>query len=165
MAQKRQQHVQQSMTSMVNNAAMAQFGDRIVSEATRVVQAYDSHLQEGTLALHTKALATALNNIKALTQVLEAKGLLTQLDLDNQLMSIEDSLVDLQSVEVARLGATVRIKIGDDSIKVEQLGAGQTIAKELEDAILGMSVGHSKDVEYNGRSLTIKLIRASEAKA
>lgn len=150
-----QQHVQQSMASMVNRAALAQMGPQIDS----MVRGYVNQAANQLAQQQSSTLETLFARVVVLEQVLIEKLGMTGDELVSRVADLEDSKEDLSRVETAELGDVVRIEVrtktsdqaefqGSSRLKIYDTGSGQTIGNELEPAIIGMKAGESKTVNF-----------------
>lgn len=151
-----QQHQQQSFGQMVSRAALAQMGPQI----EQIVRAYVNQLGNQLAVQQASTLETLFARVVVLeTIVMEKLGYSTE-DLTKMVAAIEDEKEGLTLVEgAAELGDVVRLEIatktkdqtefqGSSRLKISQTGTGQTIGTELENAILGLKAGETKEVNF-----------------
>lgn len=153
---KSQAHVQQSMGQMVGKAALAQMGPQI----EQLVQQHIQHLGSQLATQTANTMQSLFSRIVVLENLLIEKLGVTKADIVSRVSDLEDSKEGLESVQGSvEVGDVVRIKIetkakdqaeyqGASLLKIYKSGSGETLGKELEDALIGMSKDETKVVEF-----------------
>jgi hypothetical protein len=151
-----QQHLQQSMGQMVSKAALAQMGPAI----ERYVQAVVQNLGQQLSVQQASTLETIFARVVVLEEIVIEKLGYTKETLAIKVAETEDDKEGLTLVEGAlEKGDVVRLEIstktkdqpeyqGSSRLKMYQTGTGQTIGTELEDALIGMKAGETKEIEF-----------------
>lgn len=170
-----QQHMQQSMSNMVSRAALAQLGPHIEQMVVDYVNQLGSQLSMQTAS----TMESMFSRIVVLESIITEKLGYTKDDLASKVADIEDQNQGLKKTDSAvELNDVVRIEIktktkdqteyqGVSRLRVSQTGSGQTLGKELEDAILGMTAGQTKETEFGQgmvAQITVNRISRSEKK-
>jgi hypothetical protein len=153
---KQTQHIQQSMGQMVSRAALSQLGPQIEN----MVRAYVNKLGSQLAEQQASTLETLFARVVVLESIIMEKLGYTTEDLTNKVATIEDEKENLVvSDSGAELNDVVRLEIstktkdqadfqGSSRIKLYKTGTGQTIGQELEQAIIGMKAGETKEVNF-----------------
>jgi hypothetical protein len=162
----RQNHLQQSMGSMVSRAALTQMGPAIEQYVKRLVQQLGSQLavQQASTLETLFARTIVLETI-----VMEKFGFTTE-ELAVRVSNVEDEKEDLELVNgPVELNDVVRVEVrtktkdqpefqGSSRLKIYKTGTGETIGSEMEEGILGMVAGETKEIEFGkDKELTAEL--------
>lgn len=151
-----QNHVQQSMGQMVSKAALAQMGPAIDQTIRQAIQQLGSQLATQSAS----TFEMLFSRILVLEEVLMDKFQLTAEDFANMISDNEDKREGLVKVESPiEKGDTVRLEVatrtkdqtefqGQSKLKVQNTGSGQNMGPDLEAAIIGMSLGETKEVNF-----------------
>lgn len=152
----KQNHVQQSMGQMVSKAALAQMGPQIA----QFVQAQVQQLGSQLAMQQASTLETLFSRVVVLETILMEKYGYSKDDLAEKVALLEDEKEGLTLVtggieknDVVRLEVKTKAKeqadfAGSSRLKLYKTGTGETIGQELEEALLGMKSGETKQVEF-----------------
>lgn len=151
-----QQHLQQSMGSLVSKAAIAQLGPSIEDFTRKLVQELGSQLAIQT----SNTMESLFSRVVVLENMLIDKLGITRDDLVNKVCDLEDAKQGyVHSDGPAERGSRARLEVstktsdqsnfGNTSrILINELGTGNTIGEALETAIIGMKAGETKEVPF-----------------
>lgn len=163
---KKKQHLQQSMGQMVSNAAMAKLGPHIQNYVDNRVRALGMQLA----TQQASTLETLFSRIVVLESIIMEKYSLTEDDLSNKVADLEDSKQGLTKVDQVEKGDTARLEIstkskdqedfqGSSRLKLSNVGSGENLGQELEDALIGMKTGETKLIEFGEDKLMQAKVR------
>lgn len=145
-------HPTRSFDQMVADATMTRFSGFIEAEIERVGQ--------DLLARQQAAMGNLLTRLVATEEVLSEKLGVSKTDLANRVAAIQDRFEGFVEVTGGvELGDRVRLEIktrtadqteyqGSSRLQLEDAGTGRTLGKELEEALIGMSTGETKEVKF-----------------
>lgn len=150
-----QQHLQQSVGSLVSKAALSQMGPQIES----MVRHYVEQLGENLAVQQASTLETLFSRVVVLESIVIEKLGYTAEQLTTLVADLQDEKEGLQAVETAELNDVVRIEVstktkdqtefqGTSRMKVYKTGSGQTLGPELESCLIGMKTGETKEVSF-----------------
>lgn len=148
----RQLHPQQSFQQLVGDATLAKLAGYIDEQIQGFGQAVQYRVQRSVLDMTTRMIA--------LEEILfETVPAITKENLSERITLIQDRMEGLtRTDEPAKAGDRVRVSVTvrakpEDEIPakasrflVDELGSGQTVGKEIEDAIIGMKAGETKEI-------------------
>jgi uncharacterized coiled-coil protein SlyX len=168
---KKKQHLQQSMSQMVSNSALAKLGPHIEKYVNNQIRSLGMQLA----TQQASTLETLFSRVVVLESILMEKYGLTEDYLSNKVADLEDSKQGLSKVDEVQKGDTVRIEVstkskdqeefqGTSRLKVSNAGSGENLGQELEDALISMKTGETKLVEFGEDKLMqakIKMDRIS----
>jgi hypothetical protein len=169
-----QNHQTQSFGNMVSKAALAQMGPAIEKYVKAVVQNLGQQLsvqQAGTLE-------TLFARTVVLEEILMDKFQLTKEDLATKVSEVEDRKENLEQADSIEKNDVVRLEIstkiadqteyaGSSRLKVYETGSGGTLGNEIEDQLVGMKTGETKEFSFGkDKTMTAKVTidRISRAK-
>ncbi len=167
-----QLHPTRSFDQYVADATLARLSGYIDGEIQGLGQALAQRNQQ--------TFANILTRLVATEEVLAEKLGVTKDDLANRVAAIQDRSDGLELVTgSAIVGDRIRLEIktrtadqteyqGTSRMQIDNLGSGQTIGKELECAIIGMTAGETKEVLFgkdNSLSASLSLNRVSRRPA
>lgn len=150
------QHLQQSMGQMVSRAALAQLGPQIED----MVRAYVNNFGERLAHQQASTLETIFARVVVLESIVMDKLGYSSEQLTSMVADLQDEkegfaknegeviLGDLTRIEISTKTKDQSDFQGSSRIKIYQTGSGQTIGKELEEAILGMKAGETKELNF-----------------
>lgn len=163
-----QKHQTESFGSMVSKAALTQLFPHIQA----MVQQLGQRLAIGQ-ATSTEKVFT---RIIAIEKLMIDKGLATKEELVSKIADVEDERDGVVNVQELALGDTARIsattkkqdeteyKNDTTTLKVENIGTGNTLGLDVEPLLLGMKVGEVREVrsskDENALDVKITLNRA-----
>ena len=169
-----QNHQTQSFGNMVSKAALSQMGPSI----ERYVQQVVSQLGSQLAVQQASTLETLFARVVVLEEILMEKHQFTKEDLANKVAEVEDRKENLTLATSVEKGDVVRLEIatktkdqdeyqGTSRLKIYETGSGQTIGNELENDIVGMATGETKEIHIGkdkGMVAKIKVERVSRPK-
>lgn len=163
---KGQDRIQQSMGQMVSKAALTQ----MLPEIENIARHYIKQLGSQLAVQQASTLETLFARVVVLESIVMEKLGYTTDDLTKKVADIEDSKEGLVGVDTpVELNDVVRLEIktktedqteyqGSSRLKLSQTGTGQTIGAELEEALLGMKAGETKEVLFGAdKKMTAQL--------
>lgn len=164
-----QPHASQSFQELLAQATLQKFAPYIQQQINYAAQ--------GILQRQAQASANIFTRLIATEEVLmELVPGLTKERLATQVASVQDRNEGLEeSLESVQIGDRVRVEIktktadqteyqGTSRMLIDNIGSGATLGKELEDNIIGMAKGETREVLFgkdNSLSASITLNRVS----
>lgn len=150
----KQVHPQKSFQELVAEATLSKFGQYIDDQVNALGQV--------VLQRQTQTANRIMTRLICLEELaIELNPSITKDSLAERVSAIEDRHDGYESIgaEVVKEGDRVRIEIktrtadqaefqGSSRMMVDNIGAGFTLGKELEGAILGMKSGEVKDLKF-----------------
>ena len=116
------------------------------------------------------SLAQILPRLQVLENILIKKYKdVTKDSLSHQVAALQDEVSGFVQVDRAvQLNDRVRIAVAakkkeekeypkDQRLMVDNIGSGETISKEIEDKIVGMKIGETKEIPYNEGATVVKI--------
>lgn len=150
-----QNHQTQSFGQMVSQAALAQLKPFIVDMVQQEVDQLSAKLTQQT----ANTIEMLYLRVLTLEDVAMEKLSITKDELAERVATREDLSEGLEAAAEAKVGDVIRMEIktktkdqpvfaGSSRLKVYSLGSGRTIGKELEDGIVGLKSGETKQIEF-----------------
>lgn len=167
----KQTHPQKSFQDYIADATLAKLGGYIDDQIKQLGQ---NLLQRQTIKNNNLMLRIMCTE----ELIMEMNPSITKEILADRVASIQDRLEGFETTEgAAQLGDRVRIELktrttdqtefqGSSRLQVDDLGQGNTLGKELESAVLGMSAGEVKETKFGkdgGLVASISLNRISRS--
>lgn len=155
----------QSFGNMVSKAALAQ----LMQPIENVVRHYVQNLGTRLAMQQARTMADVYTRIVALEQLLIEKGLTSEDDLMNRVLSVEDKSEGLTLADTVEAGDTVRLEArakvqGQDTygqdktrLKVVNMGKGDNLGEAVEKALLGAKVGEVREVESDDKGSKVEI--------
>lgn len=143
-----------SFEQLVADATLSKFSGYINFNVSQTGQAIAQKIGSTLADLKTRILV--IEDI-----LLEAIPTLTKDDIRRRVSEVEDKAAGLVAAEdgVVAKGDRVRVEIktktsdqaefqGASRMQIENAGSGNTLGSELEDAMIGMTVGETKEIKF-----------------
>lgn len=150
----KQTHPTRSFEQLVADATLAKFGGYINQEIQSQVQVLKQQHAQNTSDLLTRIVAleeVLLENLPAVTKEVLANQIASVQDRNEGLVTITEGTVQLNDrvrIEVKTKTADQTEFQGSSRLLLDKVGSGQTLGKELESSILGMTTGETKEVKF-----------------
>jgi hypothetical protein len=154
----KQVHPQLSFQQLLADATLAKFSGYINEQ----IQALAEKLTEYQATLQKQSTQDLMTRIVSLEEiVMQNIPTVTKEVLASQVATVEDRSEGLNQVSdgEVELNDRVRVEIktkttdqtdfqGSSRLRIDGVGSGSTLGKELEGSILGMKVGETKEVKF-----------------
>lgn len=169
--QQKQVHPQKSFQELVAEATLAKFSGYIDDQIQGLGQAVLQRLAQANENLKLRILCTE-------EIIMEMNPAITKESLAERVAAIQDRLegfTQLSAEDSVKEGDRVRVELktrtqdqkeyqGSSRLDILNVGAGNTLGKELEGAMLGMKAGETKEIQFGkdaSLAASITLNRAS----